>query len=137
VLFDEKQAEADFRLEEYKALRKEIEIYVQESRALERYAIIGVGAIWVWLIANKVHDWVPWLIPLLLTLAVAARGFSVLSQCRQLGSYLADVEKYFGVMGWERTRPDFSGARATNVTTMGLLILSVILLFGRETLIAQ
>jgi hypothetical protein len=34
----------DFRLEEYKALRKEVEIYLQESRALERYVVVAVAA---------------------------------------------------------------------------------------------
>ena len=34
-----------FQLEEYKELRNEIEIYVTESKALERYTIIALGVI--------------------------------------------------------------------------------------------
>jgi hypothetical protein len=134
---DWEERQAAFRLEEYKALRKEIEIYTQESRALERYTIVALGATWAWLIVNKVHEWVPWTIPPLLVVAVALRGLGFLAHFRHMGEYLAEVEKSFGVQGWEQKRPGAHVARVTNLLAWVLLVLSIIALLWRDALIAR
>jgi hypothetical protein len=41
-----------FLLEEYRSLRKEIELYLTKSRSQERYTLIAVGAIRGWLVVE-------------------------------------------------------------------------------------
>ena len=43
----------DFHLREYDSLRKEVESTVQETRTIERYALIGTGTLWAWLATHK------------------------------------------------------------------------------------
>jgi hypothetical protein len=73
-----------FLIEEYKALRKEIELYITEARALERYRIIAIGAVWGWLSANRIEHLVAWTIPLILTIGVGFRSLVVLLYCIRL-----------------------------------------------------
>jgi hypothetical protein len=58
-----------FLLEEYKALRKEIEIYLTEARSLERSTLAAVGVIWGWLITSHNDDTILWTMPIWITLA--------------------------------------------------------------------
>jgi hypothetical protein len=44
-----------FLLEEYKALKGDMLEAVKETRALERFALGVVGAIWIWLVGTKVE----------------------------------------------------------------------------------
>lgn len=57
-----------FLIEEFKALRSEIELYLAEIRRLERNTIIAVGTIWAWLLHERVTDARVWSIPIVLTL---------------------------------------------------------------------
>jgi hypothetical protein len=91
-----------FRLAEYKALRKEIEIYLSESRSLERYTIIAVGAIWGWLITNHNDNLMVWTIPVVLTVLAVGRRIGMNEHFKKLGAYIAEIESKFGVTGWER-----------------------------------
>jgi hypothetical protein len=50
-----------FLIEEFKALRSEIELYLAEIRRL-------VGTIWAWLLHERVTDARVWSIPIVLTL---------------------------------------------------------------------
>ena len=74
-----------FRLEEYKSLRKEVEIYLTESRSQERYTLIAVGAIWAWLIVNHLHTGLLWFVPVMLTLATSIRMGAILLHFDHLG----------------------------------------------------
>src|ERR1044071_103058 len=94
-----------FDWQEYRALRKEVELYVQEARALERYTLVALGASWAWLVVNKVAICLPWLIPPLLIVAVGVRGVGVHLYLGNLRSYLAKIEDYFGIEGWEHNQP--------------------------------
>ncbi|RXH57332.1 hypothetical protein [Granulicella sibirica] len=90
-----------FHIEEYKALRKEIEIHLTESRTEERYLVIAVGAIWAWLITNHNHHVLLWCIPLLLAVASVSRMAALTYDIIKLGSYLRGVENHFHAAGWE------------------------------------
>nr|VFK80113.1 MAG: hypothetical protein BECKSD772D_GA0070982_108512 [Candidatus Kentron sp. SD] len=53
----------DFRIEEYKSLRAEIFEKVRETRILERYAILGTGVVWAWLLTTDTPNY-HWRCPL-------------------------------------------------------------------------
>lgn len=115
-----------FQIEEYKSLRKEIEVYLAEARSQERYVVIGVGAIWAWLLAHNNHENLPWLMPVFLTAAVALRSFGIDRHFKQLKRYLCLLEKEFDVNGWEHQERKFSVGAASNVLALILLLLTVI-----------
>ena len=50
----------DFLLEEYKALRKEVEIEIQQFRTNLQSGILGSGAIWAWLLSHRESLQTPW-----------------------------------------------------------------------------
>ena len=93
-----------FRLEEYKSLRKEVEIYLAESRSQERYTLIAVGAIWAWLIINRLHNGLLWSVPIVLTVATTLRMVAILKHFDHLKEYLRTLETTFGVAGWEQKK---------------------------------
>jgi hypothetical protein len=90
-----------FLLEEYKALRKEVEIYLLESRSLERYTIIAVGIIWGWLINTHNHNRMVWAIPVVLTALATVRRFAIDRHFNRLRDYIVKTEADFQVNGWE------------------------------------
>ena len=68
-------------LEEYKVLHAELSQHVQETLALERYAVAGVAAVFSWLVTKKVGTGPPWqwvwLLPVLLPLFGGLRCFAL------------------------------------------------------------
>ena len=74
-----------FRLEEYKSLRKEIELYLTESRSQERYTLIAVGAIWAWLVINRLTSGLLWSVPIVLTVATSIRMIAILLHFTHMG----------------------------------------------------
>jgi hypothetical protein len=80
-----------FHLKEYELLKQEIASAVQESRTLERYALIATAAVWSWLVT--MGDNVPgvlWWIPTLLVAFAAFRSLALHVAVNRLGRYIRD-----------------------------------------------
>ena len=114
-LFEEKSAE--FFLKEYECLRKELELLIQESRALERYVLVAVGVVWSWLY----HEHEPWgtfLVVCLFPILGAIRAYGINKTFGEFGTYIESIEIAFkrkeGPLGWEHANregtPDSKGA---------------------------
>src|SRR6266704_7018291 len=85
-----------FHLREYEALHEEIEASTQELRTLERYAVIGSGAVWTWLATTKLEPRPPgivWWIPVLFSLHGIFRTGALLSSIKRTSTYLQMMEK--------------------------------------------
>jgi len=92
-----------FQLEEYRALRKELEIYIAEFRSQERNVVIALGVIWGWLISHQQSNWQPWLLPVILCGAASMRSVVLNIHMGLISSYIESLEKDFGLLGWEYT----------------------------------
>jgi hypothetical protein len=104
----------EFLLKQYECLRKEIEILIQESRALERNAIIAVGVTWAWLYSRgkPVHAWT-YFIPILFSAIGALRAYGIEKAFGQMGSFISKLEYVFldnraSALGWESIEDDGS-----------------------------
>lgn len=131
-----------FQLEEYRALRKEVEYYIAEFRSQERSVVVAVGVVWAWLIGNHQSGYLPWSVPVLLCGAAAIRSFVLNKHMRLISTYVESLEDSFGVNGWEHMftvkvrnvkRSDF----ANTVLTYALLLLSLAGLFFHSSLIEK
>jgi hypothetical protein len=91
-----------FLIEEFKALRSEIELYLAEIRGLERNTIIAVGTIWAWLLHERVTDARVLSIPIVLTLIVALRIIAVSLHFNSTRARIKQIEEAFDVEGWEQ-----------------------------------
>lgn len=128
-----------FQLEEYKALRKEVEIYLTEVRSHERYTVIAAGLTWGWLIVNHNSHWLLWSIPALIAGAAAFRMVAINIHFRTLSAHIARIEEDFGVLGWERlaeNRPLNIGA-SSSVLAVLLFLLACFGWFIRSSLAAS
>jgi hypothetical protein len=103
--------DASFQLKEYEALKKEIEGAVQETRVLERYALVVTGGTWAWLLATD-HRAAPepvWWLPVPFVVFAGLRCVALYLSVRRIGDYLRDkVEPQFFPLksGWEsHSRP--------------------------------
>ncbi|HVT56783.1 MAG TPA: hypothetical protein VHR45_00140 [Thermoanaerobaculia bacterium] len=95
-----------FLLEEFKALRKEIDDSVGETRLLERVALIATGAIWAWLAEkNRLNYWLIWS-PLVIIVLSGLRSLAIFHRIKMLGLYLNSMEvKYLQPpYGWEHSK---------------------------------
>jgi hypothetical protein len=94
-----------FQLEEFKALREEINKAVAAFQRYEQWAVLGALAVWSWLAARP--DPLPgllgyaWFIPLAIAVATFRQVFFLVSEIRTLGSHIATIEQSFGYLGWE------------------------------------
>src|ERR1041384_2440330 len=95
-----------FRLEEFKALRKQLELTLEEISTLSRYALFGSAAVISWLIGAPPRVdphmlrwawWVPATICFFAGFRVLALGFHIW----QFAQYLHHLETRFRVAGWE------------------------------------
>lgn len=123
-----------YRLEEYKALRKEIELYLTESRSQERYTLIAVWAIWAWLITNKQMSALLWSVPIILTLATSVRMWAMLRHFGNMGKYIRTLEGKFNVNGWEHQKKPWTLGLAYVILNFALLSLAVIAFLYRDKL---
>ena len=115
-----------FQLEEYRALRKEIDFYIAEFRLQERNVVIAVGAIWSWLIGGHRDQITPWLLPIVLIIGVIFRSWAMSKHMRTMSRRLRDIETAFGVVGWESQLIQSSAVGlANNALTVALLVLAV------------
>jgi hypothetical protein len=98
--------ELDLRTHEW--LKKEIESAVQETRALERYTLVGTAVVWAFLVkeayprAPDVFWWIPFVLSILAGLRVLALYVGIAPRA----SYLKKIEEMGlhsgGPAGWER-----------------------------------
>ena len=102
---DQKRDSNAAPLEEYKALRREIEEFLKQIAATETYAIGGIAATWAWLATHsqafdKLYFDLAWGIPFLIALLGAARSWSLYRHVTIIGEYLKEQADKLG-MGWE------------------------------------
>lgn len=95
-----------FRLEEYKALRAEIDSRIKEGNNWESIAIAGIAAVYSWLATNsdKPVAAIGWWVPVLFPLFGLVRQCALLVRIMQIASYLRDMEVAFAQhdpTGWE------------------------------------
>jgi hypothetical protein len=98
-----------FYLEEYKALRKQVEIMLEEEWKRAQYVVLGLAAVWVWLLTTT-HDEHPvpipravwWVVPAFVYFAGLLHELGAFGMVGRLSGYLRRLEKEFGVYGWER-----------------------------------
>lgn len=123
-----------FQLEEYKALRKEIDQHMTESRTEERYAVIASGITWGWLILNHETNWLLWAVPVLLTTAIKFRTDAMSNHIIEIGTYIKRLELAFQAKGWEHETKQRKVTKINGLITLGLLILAVVAWVYRKTL---
>jgi hypothetical protein len=128
------EAQQEFQLEEYRALRTEIDQHMAESRIEERYAVISAGITWGWLILNHKTNGLLWAIPVFLTAAITYRTTAISQHIIQLGIYIQRLEKAFQVEGWEHQVIKRNVTQSNNVITCGLVILALIAWIFRKSL---
>lgn len=125
-----------FQLEEYKALRTEIDFYIAEFRLQERNVVIAVGAIWSWLIGGHRDQLTPWLLPIILIVGVIFRSWAMSKHMRTMSGRIKDIEKAFGVVGWESQLVQSKAVGyANSALTWALLVLAVVGLWFRSHLV--
>jgi len=97
----------EFHLREFESLKKEIAISISEERTLERYTIIGIGIVWVWLLTNQNMD-IPrigWWIPFFFAVLGALRSLTLLFSIQLMAKYIKLIERIVRVSpdipGWE------------------------------------
>jgi hypothetical protein len=129
-----------YQLEEYRALRSEIEYYIGEFRSQERNVVIAVGVIWGWLISNHQWHYLPWLVPVILCAAASIRSHVLNKHMSVISNYIASLEDSFGVNGWEHNftlnvRNVKKGNFANVVLTNTLLLLAIVGFFFHSRLL--
>jgi hypothetical protein len=120
-----------FQLEEYRALRKEIEFYIAEFRSQERSVVIADGVIWGWLISHGMWNYLAWSMPVILTAAAAIRSHLLSQHMRVISNYIEHLERSFGVDGWEqmftaKVRNVKRGQFSNALLTYALLTLAIV-----------
>ncbi len=110
---------SEFELKQYELLKNEIEADIHETRALERYALLGTGAVWTFLAANAVarQHIIIWWAPFVLTIFCALRSYSLILIIRTKSEYLRCIESkssYFNDLSgfatfWEKERRGYVG----------------------------
>jgi hypothetical protein len=96
-----------FLIEEFKALRNEIDASVQETRSLERLAVISTGGVWTWLLKeSKLGSLAAWL-PLPIVFLCGIRSLAIYIDLLQMNKYIQErTEKFLlGTQGGWRNSP--------------------------------
>ena len=129
-----------FQLEEYKALRKEIEMHLSDVRLAERYALIGSGLTWGWLIRNSIDSSLLWLVPPLLFAFLIVRLNTTRLAISRLSKYIASVQTELGIPGnWESTQIRRQQMKhwwnRGEVMAMGVFLLTVVAWLTRKYLV--
>ena len=102
---------SDFHLEEYRALRKEIEWLLQDYRSLERNIAVVCGGLLAWLFAHQQNceKWTPqdlaWIIPFLFAGLGSVRAWGIFKAFNVYHEYIVKIEAAFltgmDLGGWE------------------------------------
>jgi hypothetical protein len=96
----------DFHLHEYESLRRELEIVIQEHRALERNVLVAIGITWGWLysISKPTPAWT-FFIPFLFAILGSIRAYGMNKAYDKFHGYLCEIEEAFSQdgapTGWE------------------------------------
>ena len=109
-------------MEEYKSLRKEVELYIGEIRLQERYGVLAAWVIWAWLIANGIDNGWLWWAPFLPVALVFVRGIAMTRHIENVGRHLKRTEFQFGIKGWETCT-----GRRWSMFELNILVLLVML----------
>lgn len=85
-------AQEEFQLEQYKSLRSEISNNIAEIRSLQRFAVIGVAAVWAWIAVNAASAprWAAFT-PLIFVVLGAVYSRQVLREMGEQGTFIASV----------------------------------------------
>ena len=103
------ESQLEFFKLEYESLRKEIEVISKELRDTEKYTILAIAAVWVWIITND--DKIPnegknllWWLPVFLVAIGFFRFLGVKQSLEKIANYIAtNIEPTFlkEGLGWE------------------------------------
>jgi hypothetical protein len=147
---EEKKLNYQFRVEEFKSLRGEIDSLVKETRNLEIYVAGALVAYYVWLIThclNEIPIPIPllqikggyglqWLIPMALPILGAWRSWANIGRIMDIAAYITKVEERFDHIclplgpekGWEHfleKRRNKTWARRGSHVAVWLLLLAI------------
>jgi hypothetical protein len=100
------ESSRQFLLEEYKVLKEEISLLLQEIRKLEMAGAIAVAAILSWFASQSMQPGPAWYIPALIPPLAGLRSWALYLRVRQLSKYISSIESvslkgYGGPSGWE------------------------------------
>jgi len=96
-----------FLIEEYKALRSEIEFLSSHSRVLESSIVLGTAAIYAWVAKERPADIEKfiWWVPVILSVLGSIREYGHKVRTFQIAEYIRQIEEYFQKdatpSGWE------------------------------------
>jgi len=96
-----------FHIEEFKALRAEIDARVKEGQTWESLAITATAAVYAWLATNSDKEFseIGWWIPVLFPLFGMLRHGALLLRIVQIAEYIRSIEETLAnepLAGWER-----------------------------------
>ena len=85
-------AQEEFLLEQYKSLRSEINNNIAEIRSLQRFAVVGVAAVWAWIAVNAAAAprWAAFT-PLVFVVLGVVYSRQVLREMGEQGTFIATV----------------------------------------------
>ncbi|MEL4429414.1 hypothetical protein [Shewanella mangrovisoli] len=98
------QKHLSFVLEEYKALRVEIDNIQKQGYAMETALILGIAGFVSFASSATIADSLIWYLPFLITLLVTAKKWFLSKRMEELGEYIARIEdklKFANIIGWE------------------------------------
>jgi hypothetical protein len=110
----------EFNLEEYKALRKQIEIILDEEWKRAQYVVLGLAGVWIWLLTTAHGDHpiatnrvVWWLVPAFVYVAGLLHELSAYGMISRISDYILNLEKHFlgDRGGWEQFLTSVRGRR--------------------------
>jgi hypothetical protein len=95
-----------FLIQEFNALRKEIEMEIKQLRDYLQYAILASGGIWAWFLSHSQLQIIQtaYFLPFALSLLLCAQTIVLRKKIFKLGSYIAAIECRFNLpdgLGWE------------------------------------
>jgi hypothetical protein len=95
--------------EQYRMLREEVMILIDETRKIETYVIGGIAAYYGWLVTNSVASQPVWFVATALALFGGFRSLGLFVRVGDIARYLREIEAHWGhpvgnlrLPGWER-----------------------------------
>lgn len=98
-----------FHLAEFEALRREIEMNLNDEQLRERHSVLAIVAVWIWLATAEnlpgKFSWA-WWIPCGIVIVGIIRIALAWKRYRQFHVYLMRIEDKFNTTGWEHFRSE-------------------------------
>lgn len=123
----------NFHKEEYLALRREIEITLQEFSSLRQYCVIAAALTFTWAAShtypNPIIYWISWMIPTLISSFGARMAWAKNMHLVQIGKYIKQIECHYikppdkAVQGWEHYRVEKKIGETTDIDTLFWILL--------------